>query len=70
MPGTSASTFPPPMISAEILPYDGREGLNEEQAALAIGHEIIVMSRQSECTGPIIVECYSDSVSLGTGTGA
>ena len=70
MLGTTASTCPPPIISVGILPYDGREGLSEEQAALAIGRETIVTSWQSESTRTIIVEGYSDSVSLGTGRGA
>ena len=51
MPVTSAITCPPPLISAEILPYDGREGLNEEQAALAKGKEMIVTSSWSSWRG-------------------
>ena len=51
MPVTSAITCPPPLVSAEILPYDGREGLNEEQAALAKGKEMIVTSSWSSWRG-------------------
>ena len=30
MPGPSASSFPSPMVSQGILPYDDNEGLNKE----------------------------------------
>ena len=33
-------------ISAEVVPFDSTEGLNEEQAALAAGREMIVTNRQ------------------------
>ena len=43
---TSCTNETPPMGSEmEILTYDSREGLNEEQAAIATGREMIVMSR-------------------------
>ena len=54
----------PPMVSAEILHYDDREGLNEEQAAIVSGREMIV-SRQLEGTRPSNVDVYSDSGLLG-----
>ena len=41
MAGNSASTWPPLMVSAEVVPFDSTEGLNEEQATLAAVREMI-----------------------------
>ena len=68
MPGPSASSFPSPMVSQGILPYDDSEGLNEEEARLAAGRVMIVAGRQPDGTGSNNVEGQSDTVSLGTGT--
>ena len=71
MPDPSASSFPSPMVSQGILPYDDSEGLNEEEARLAAGRVMIDAGRQPEGTGANTAEGQSgqsDTVSLGTGS--
>ena len=68
IPGPSASSSPSPMVSQRILPYDVSEVLNEEEARLASGREMIDAGRQPEGTEANIAEGQSDSVSLGTGS--
>ena len=47
------------MVSHRILPYDVSEGLNEEEARLSAGREMIDAGRQPEGTGANIAEGQS-----------
>ena len=52
------------MVSHRILPYDVSEGLNEEEAQLAAGREMIDAGRQPEGTGPTSQKGKVDKVIL------